>query len=208
MTFKARDLGATTAIGRSIRNEGRVVIYKPKPTKGKQMAFGRASSLGKPLTDYALTIPQAEITADIQQALIQHFKSYGGYDSYGRTTVPYRAYAYPADHAPSGNVPVTIPDRSELVGAYGDFYRMKQPPTWIKKAQTEELLQSTVDAQVKKIVSTSVGAWLVNNKGDGLEKLLNQGRAGLNGVVNALTANVKALINSDPWFQSWGLKVG
>ena len=206
MTYKPRNLGAPTAIGRSIPNEGRVVIYKPKPQKEKKMAFGRASALGKPLTDYALTIPQAEITADIQQALIQHFKNHGGYDSYGRTSVPYRAYAYPAENAPSGNVPVSFPDRSELVGAYGDFYRMKQPPTWIKKAQTEELLQSTVDGKVEKIVFNSVKGWLDNNKGVKLESIMS--KAGMIGVVTTITASVKGQINNDPWFKSWGLKVG
>lgn len=210
MTFKARDLGASTAIGRSIPNEGRVVIYKPKSTKGKQMAFGRSSSVGKPITDFQLTIPADQITADIQKALQKHFSNYGGYDSYGRTTAPYTSYPYPANNAPSQPVPTPRPHPTELVGQFGEFYRMKYPPAWIKKGQVSELLQNsqnqdlqTVDKNIKRIVSKAISDYLSAHKGQKLAALVNN----VPGATAAITANAKVMINQDPWFQGWGLSI-
>ena len=208
MTYKPRNLGAP--LGRSIPNEGRVVIYKPKPTKGKKMAFGRSSSVGKPITDFQLTIPADQISDDIRKALQKHFSSYGGVNSYGRTTAPYMAYPYPADNAAPQPVPTPKPHPTELVGEFGEFYRMKNPAAWIKKGQITELLQSsknqavqTVDKNIQRIVTKAISDYLSAHQGQRLAALVNN----VPGATAAITANAKVMINQDPWFIGWGLSV-
>ena len=201
MTFRSRNLGAPTAIGRSIPNEGRVVIYKPKPTKGKTMAFGRPAPLGKAIN---VTIPVADIDNDIRVALENHFKNYGGYDSYGKAAAGYTAYAYPSPLSVAGSA--TSARHGELLGQFGEWVRFDGPqPAWVKKGQVTEIDQRTVDQEIKGIVNEAVRGWLDQNKGVKLEKLMTQ--ASVIGAVTAISASVKHIINNDPWFQSFGLKV-
>jgi len=209
MTYKPRDLGA--ALGRSIPNEGRVVIYKPKNQKGNKMAFGRSRPLGKPITDYDLTIPQKQISDDIRTALRHHFSTYGGIDSYGRTntgTQGYTLFEYPADTASNLLNPTPLgPVPTELVGAFGDFYRMPKvgtnPTSWVKKAQIDELLQSTVDKNVQRIVTKAISSYLSANQGQKMAAIVNN----ITGVTATITGTAKVLIAQDPWFQSWRLTV-
>ena len=192
MTYKPRDLGA--ALGRSIPNEGRVVIYKPKNQKGKKMAFGRARTLGKAIK---MVIPVKDIDNDIRIALEDHFKAYGGYDSYGKSASTYTAYAYPS--AGSATLTSSVPRHGELLGTYGDFYRFEGPqPAWVKKGQVTEADQRVVDNKIKEIVHEAIVGWLK------LEAIMNN----IIGVTTGIASTVKTQINSDPWFQSFGLKVG
>ena len=174
------------------------------------MAFGRSSSVGKPITDFQLTIPADQISTDIRKALQKHFSTYGGVDSYGQTTAPYMAYPYPAANAGPQPVPTPKPHPTELVGEFGDFYRMKNPAAWIKKGQITELLQSsknqavqTVDKNIQRIVSKAISDYLSAHQGQRLAALVNN----VPGATAAITANAKVMINQDPWFQGWGLSV-
>tara|TARA_Y100000296_G_C5155390_1_gene248763 strand:- start:523 stop:1125 length:603 start_codon:yes stop_codon:yes gene_type:complete len=199
MTYKPRDLGA--ALGRSIPNEGRVVIYKPKPQKGKKMAFGRSSPLGKAIN---VSIPVKDIDNDIRVALENHFKNYGGYDSYGKADAGYTAYAYPSPL--SVTLSSTGGRHGEILGQFGEWVRFQGPqPAWVKKGQVTEIDQKLVDNEIKYIVNESVRGWLDQNKGVKLEKIMS--KAGVIGAVTAIGASVKHIINNDPWFQSFGLKV-
>jgi hypothetical protein len=201
MTYKPRNLGAPTALGRSIPNEGRVVIYKPKAKKERKMAFGRSAPLGKAIN---VTIPVADIDNDIRIALENHFKNYGGYDSYGKADAGYTAYAYPSPL--SVTISSTGARHGELLGQFGEWVRFDgSQPAWVKTAQITEIDQRQVDLAIKGVVQDSVRGWLDQNKGVKLEKIMSQ--AGVIGAVTAISASVKHLINNDPWFQSFGLKV-
>ncbi len=199
MTYKPRALGAP--LGRSIPNEGRVVIYKPKAKKGKKMAFGRSAPLGKAIN---VTIPVADINNDIRVALENHFKDYRGYDSYGKAAAGYTAYAYPSPLSVAGSA--TSARHGELLGQFGEWLRFDGPqPAWVKKNQITEIDQRQVDQAIKGIVHDSIKAFLDQNKGVKLEKLMSE--TSVIGAVTAISASVKHIINNDPWFQSFGLKV-
>ena len=172
--------------GHSVPSAGRVVIYRPR-------------GLGKPIK---MTIPVKAIDNDIRVALEDHFKAYGGYDSYGRAPKGTAYYAYPAAGAATLTFP--MPRSGELLGTYGDFLRFDgaQPP-WAKKDAITEVSQMEVDNKIKGVVHNAIVGWLAVNKGVKLENIMNN----IIGVTVAIGATVKTKINSDPWFQAFGLKV-
>ena len=172
--------------GPSVASAGRVVIYRPQ-------------GLGKPIK---MGIPVGDIDNDIRIALEDHFKDYGGYDSYGKAPADYSAFAYPSDGAFSARLGVAR--HGELLGTYGDFHRFDGPqPAWVKKGQITEVGQQEVDNKIKKVVHDAIVAWLAANKGVKLESIMNN----IIGVTVAIGTTVKRAINTDPWFQAFGLKV-
>ena len=197
MTYKPRDLGA--ALGRSIPNEGRVVIYKPKAAKGKTMAYGRARTLGKPID---VVIPIDKIDEDIRIAVTDYFKDYGGIDSYGKAANPHKAYAFPSEGA--WRQTLQTGRHGELLGTFKDWYRFDgNPPAWVLKSQVTEADQREVNNKIKDIVHNAIIGWLKVNKGVKLESIMDN----IIGVTIAIGTVVKQKINADPWFQSFGLKV-
>lgn len=197
MTYKPRDLGA--ALGRSIPNEGRVVIYKPKNLKEKKMAFGRARTLGKPID---VVIPIDKIDDDIRLAVTDYFKDYGGIDSYGQASNPHKAYAFPSEG--SWRQTVQTGRHGELLGTFKDWHRFDgNPPAWVKKGQVKEVTQRQVDNAIQLVVHDAIVGWLKVNRGVKLEAIMDN----IIGVTVAIGNTVKIMINKDPWFQAFGLKV-
>jgi len=214
MTYKPRQqapLGAP--LGRSIPNQGRVVIYKPKANKGQKMAFGRANrSLGKLPSAYNISVSTSDLEKKILAALQKEFVNYGGYDSYGRATGPYTAYAFPSEAAQSGKVPAGETLQGEIKGKYGGFFRMPNPydqenPFWIKTGQVSELTQGTVNNQVGGIVTKVVNEFLGGSGGLKNPTVLAEMVATPQVVASRLVPDVKKAINGNAWFKSWGLTV-
>ncbi len=172
--------------GPSVASAGRVVIYRPR-------------GLGKPIK---MAIPVKDIDNDIRVALEDHFKAYGGYDSYGKAAAGYSAYAYPS--AGSATLTSAAARHGELLGTYGDFHRFDgAQPAWVKKGQITEVGQQEVDNKIKGVVHNAIVGWLAVNKGVKLENIMNN----IIGVTVGIGATVKTKINNDPWFQAFGLKV-
>ena len=195
MTFKARDLGAP--LGRSIPNEGRVVIYKPKPTKGKQMAFGKAK------TSYDLSISPTTVEDVLKRSLESHYKLVSNLDSYGRTNENETLYKYPSladDAIKAKNVP---PFEGEIKGYSNNFYRFGENHNWVPSARVTELTQADIIYQISKVASDVVTKWF-NQPGVNKAEVL----ADIPGTAKDLVPMVASAITGNPWFKSWGLTVG
>lgn len=160
------------------------------------MAFGKAVS------EYSVNVSTVDITNQIQRALQTFFASYGGADSYGRSTDPSRIYSYPSDSAvnlPAGRI------QQEIKGQYGDFYKLPNPlneasPYWLKKTAVTELTQEKVNAEVARVINAVTLAYL---KGADLEALSRN----VSLAAKSLVASAKNSINKDSWFKGWGLSV-
>ena len=195
MTYKPRDLGAS--LGRSIPNEGRVVIYKPKAAKGKNMAFGKA------ISSYDLSVDPTTVENALKRSIEGFYRSVGGKDSYGRTNAIETIYRYPSlePHAVKArNVPAF---KGEIKGLHGDFYRFGDSNTWVPASQVTELTQDAIIYQISKVASDVVVKYFNDPEVDKAGILANISQTAkdlLPTVVNALGQN--------EWFKKWGIKIG
>ena len=165
------------------------------------MAFG--NSLGKPITDYSVTVSKSNIESQLAAVLKKFFANYGGADAYGRSSKPFTTYMYPAAIAPKVLFDNQI--QGEIVGAFGEFVRIPNSrdastPHWLKNSQVTQLTQAKVNTEVARVISAVVASYL---KGVDLVVLSQNVPA----AAKALVASAKNNINKDSWFKGWGLTV-
>ena len=165
------------------------------------MAFG--NSLGKPISDYSITVSKSNIESQLAAVLKKFFANYGGADAYGRSSKPFSTYMHPAAIAPRLSFDKQI--QGEIVGAFGEFVRIPNSldastPYWIKNYQVTQLTQAKVNTEVARVISAVVASYL---KSVDLVVLSQNVPA----AATALVTSAKNNINEDAWFKGWGLTV-